>query len=457
MLVMGKHFIYPILAFKAAPFCWVHSQLINRYYPAVLPMILLYLVRHTTMKIISSCALVFILVQLTSAQEWNQWRGPSRNGNVSDTNAPQTWPESFREVWRVEIGEGYSSPVVANGRIFVNSRRDPDEVVTAINLADGKVIWTQKYPATFQKNQYAVQMAKGPNSTPLVAGKRLFTLGVTGVLIAWDTDTGRELWKKDFSKNIETTKLFCGTASSPLLVNNNLVVQVGSDIHGGQILGLNPATGALVWEWRGPGPGYASPVVIDIDGSSQIVAMSQQSIVGLDAKTGKELWTVPFADEWNENIMTPIWTGSKLIVSGTRQGTHAYTVKQNNGKWNATEVWKNGEVAMYMSSPVYADGLIYSHSSKRKGQFVAVDAETGTVKWATEGREGEHASLLSTPKHILFLTNGADLIVAKRGQANFAVERRYEVAKSATWAVPVLLGSEILVRDASGLIRLSGK
>lgn len=155
--------------------------------------------------------------------------------------------------------------------------------------------------------------------------------------------------------------------------------------------------------------------------------------------------------------MTPIWTGSKLIVSGTRQGTHAYSLKQANAKWNATEVWKNGEVAMYMSSPVFADGLIYSHSSKRKGQFVAVDAETGALKWATEGREGEHASLLSTPKHILFLTNGADLIVTKRGQATFAEERRYEVAKSATWAVPVLLGSEILVRDSSALIRLSGK
>ena len=409
------------------------------------------------MKFFVSIAFVLALSQLTSAQEWNQWRGPSRNGAVSAANSPQTWPESLREVWRVDVGEGYSSPVVASGRVFINSRRDPDEVVTAINLADGKLLWTQKYPAAFQKNQYAVQMAKGPNSTPLVSGKRLFTLGVTGVLVAWDTETGRELWKRDFSKNIDTTKLFCGTASSPLLVNDHLVVQVGSDIHGGLVLALDPASGSTVWEWRGPGPGYASPVVIDVDSSSQIVAMSQQSIFGLDAKTGKELWTIPFPDEWHENIMTPIWTGSKLIVSGTRQGTHAYALKQTGGKWTPSEVWKNVEVAMYMSSPVYVDGLIYSHSSKRKGQFAAVDAETGVLKWATEGREGEHASLLSTPKHVIFLTNSANLIVAKRGGPNFAVERRYEVAKSSTWAVPVLLGSDILVRDATGLIRLSSR
>jgi outer membrane protein assembly factor BamB len=404
-----------------------------------------------------SIAFLLALSQSTFAQDWNQWRGPARNGSVAAANTPSSWPEKLRQTWRVEVGEGYSSPVVSGGRVFISSRQDPDELVIAINLADGKVVWKQKYPAAFQKNQYAVEMAKGPNATPLVIGKRLFTLGVTGVLIAWDTETGRELWKRDFSKSIDTSKLFCGTAASPLMSDGRLIVQVGSDIHGGQVLSLDPTTGSSVWEWRGPGPGYASPVVIDVAGSTHIVTLTQESIVGLDSKSGKELWSVPFPDEWHENIMTPIWTGSKLIVSGTRQGTHAFTFKLTAGKWQATESWHNGEVAMYLSSPVYADGLIYAHSSKRKGQFVAVDAETGTLKWATEGREGEHASLLLTPSHVIYLTNSADLIVVKRGEAKFNVERRYEVANSGTWAVPVLLGRDILVRDASSVFLLTGQ
>ena len=110
-----------------------------------------------------------------------------------------------------------------------------------------------------------------------------------------------------------------------------------------------------------------------------------------------------------------------------------------------------------MSSPVFGDGLIYGHSSRKKGQFVAVDAKTGALKWATEGREGEHASLLLTPQHVIFLTNGADLIVAKRGTPAFAVEKRYEVAEAATWAMPVLLGSSLLVRDSTGVMLLMGK
>ena len=401
--------------------------------------------------------ILFTLSPVTSAQEWTQWRGPGRDGFVAEKSAPPAWPEQLQRLWRVEIGEGYSSPVVAGGRAFVHGRRDPEEIVAAINLADGKVIWEQKYQAAFKKNQYAVEMAKGPNATPLVVDNRLFTLGVTGVLTAWDTATGRNLWVRDFSSSIDTSKMFCGTAASPLMVKNRLVVQVGSDIHGGKILGLDPVTGKTQWEWTGLGPGYASPVVIDIENNAQIVTLTQGSIVGLEAKDGRELWSAPFPDEWHENIATPLWTGTQLIVSGTRQGTHAYTLAQKDGKWQATEVWKNPDVAMYMSSPVFGDGLIYAHSSKKKGQFVALNAKTGGIRWATEGREGEHASLLLTPQHVVFLTNSADLIVVKRNTPAFAVERKYEVAESATWSMPVLLGSKILVRDATGLMLLTGK
>ena len=123
----------------------------------------------------------------------------------------------------------------------------------------------------------------------------------------------------EISQNqIDTSKLFCGTAASPLLVNGRLIVQIGSDIHGGQVLGLNPATGATEWEWHGLGPGYASPVVIELSGNPQIVTMTEGSIVGLDGKTGSELWSVPFPDEWHENISTP--SGPAHILSSQEHG-----------------------------------------------------------------------------------------------------------------------------------------
>ncbi len=399
--------------------------------------------------------LATLLAPIAAAQDWPQWRGPTRDGVVAASHVPASWPDSLRRVWRVEIGEGYSSPVVASEKVFVHSRRDPEELVTAIALKTGKVLWQQKYPAAFEKNRYMGRMAKGPNATPLVLGNRLFTLGVTGILIVWNVATGRELWRKDFSKTVETSKLFCGTSASPLALDGLVIIQVGSDVHGGCIMALNPKQGETKWEWRGHGPGYASPMVFDIAGTKQIVTLTDSSILGLAAKNGKQLWHAPFLDEWHENIATPLWTGSYLIISGTRQGTHAYAFAQSGEEWQVNEVWKNAEVAMYMSSPVYAEGVIYGHSARQKGQLVALEANSGALRWATEGREGWHASVLLTPRHIVYLTNEAKLIIARRNTASFEIERRYEVAEGETFAMPVLLGNDIIVRDATGLARFT--
>jgi outer membrane protein assembly factor BamB len=338
--------------------------------------------------------------------------------------------------------------------VFVHSRRDPDEVVTAVDLQSGKVLWQQKYPAPFAKNQYAVRMAKGPNSTPLVANDIVYTLGVTGILSAWRAADGTLAWRKDYSASIDTSKLFCGTAISPLMESGALVVQVGSDVHGGQIVALDPVTGGERWTWKGPGPGYASPIAITANTVRQIVTMTNQSVVGVDAKSGASLWSIPFSDEWHENIITPVWTGTHLIVSGVRHGTQAFAITNTGGKWRATQAWKNGDVTMYMSPPVVADDTIYGLSNKRKGQFVALDLETGATKWASEGREGEHASVLVSPAHVLFLTNTGDLVITPRRTNTFSQERRIEVASAETWAVPVFVSGGVVVRDAHGLTKL---
>jgi len=397
-----------------------------------------------------------VSAQSPPAREWTQWRGPNRDGIVPAAQVPADWPVAFGSAWRVEVGEGYSSPIVAGTRVFVHSRKDPKELVTAIDLPSGKTVWQQVYDAPYQKNQYAVRMGKGPNATPLVAEARLFTLGATGILNAWDTASGKRLWEQNYTKEVDFSKLFCGTAASPVLAHGLVVVQVGSDVHGGRILALDPATGATKWQWRGPGPGYASPVIITVGATSQLVTMTNQSIVGLDARTGRELWTAPFPDEWHENIVTPTWTGRHLIVSGTRQGTQAYTLSETGGAWQAKQVWKVTDASMYMSTPVAGDGLIYGLSDKRKGHFVALDESTGAVKWATEGREGDFASVLLTPKHVLFLTNGADLVVARRG-GTFAIDKKYDLGASETWSAPVIVGRDLVIRDAAGVSRLSAK
>jgi len=382
--------------------------------------------------------------------EWPQWRGPNRTGIVTAAAAPSAWPSALQKGWSVAVGEGYSSPVTGGGRVFVHSRQDPEEVVSALELASGKVVWEKKYPAPVEKNPYAKQMAKGPYSTPLLTEGRLYTLGTTAILSVWNASNGDLVWRKDFSRRIDTSKLFCGTAMSPVRTKHGVVVHVGDD-RGGTVTALEPATGKEVWSKTIHGPGYASPIEINLHGTSQLVTMTTRSVVGLASDTGVVLWEFPFDDEWNENIVTPIATATGVIVSGVRQGTRALTLTKSGDAWTVQEAWHTPDVAMYMSSPVLVDGVLFGHSAKRKGQFVAVNPADGTIIWSTEGRAGTSASVMAAGKHLVFLTTESELVVAQLDRAAYKELQRYTVASSATYAHPILLRDRVIVRDATHL------
>ena len=406
------------------------------------------------MRWVTAAALVVASGAVGSAQEWAGWRGPARDGIVPALQAPETWPEAFARAWQVEIGEGYSSPVVSGGRAFVHSREGDAEVVTAFDLSSGGRLWQQDYPALYIQNTIVPGNLPGPFATPVVDGGSVFTLGAAGILSSWDAVSGALIWRADYSTSVQVTGLFCGTAASPLVAGGMLIVQVGSDAGGGRVLALDPATGDEIWVWRGVGPGYASPIVVEIEGRRQVVTLTESSIVGLDAANGALLWSVAFTDEWHENIMTPVWTGEHLVVSGPRQGTHAFAIRRRDDSWQADLAWSNTRVTMYMSSPVLAAGTLYGHSSTRSGQFVALDAASGAVRWASEGREGDLASVLMAGDDLLLLTSDAEFLVAEVDSAAFAVSRQYDVADGATWAMPVPLPDGLLVRDATSLARL---
>jgi outer membrane protein assembly factor BamB len=389
-------------------------------------------------------------MSVTAFAQWPQWRGPARDGSVPAASVPEMWPSALSEAWSVAAGEGYSTPVVGDGRVYVHARRDPDEVVTAFDLASGKQLWTDTHRAPFTKNQYASGMAKGPNATPLLAGGRLYTFGVTAVLTAYDAASGKVLWRHDYTKDIDSSKLFCGTAMSPILVDGSVIVHVGDD-RGGVFRAFDATTGALKWEQKGAGPGYASPVLATIAGAKQVVTLTDKSVVGVSAANGATLWSFPFPDEWNENIVTPIVIGDTVIVSGTRQGTRAIRVAKAGAAFDAKQLWHSPETAMYMSSPVLHDGVLYGMSTRRKGQFFALDPATGKTLWMTEGREGGNANLVVAGANLVVQMDSGELLVAPISKTGFKPANRYQTGKSATYTHPVLTPRGLLVRDQTHL------
>jgi outer membrane protein assembly factor BamB len=238
---------------------------------------------------------------------------------------------------------------------------------------------------------------------------------------------------------------------SPLQTKSGIVIHVGDD-RAGTMLALDPATGKENWTTAVSGPGYASPLETTIAATPQIVTMTTRSVIGVESASGKLLWEFPFDDEWNENIVTPIATATGVIVSGVRQGTRRLVASKAGAQWSVKEAWHTPDVAMYMSSPVLVRGTLFGHSSKRKGQFVAIDPETGKIRWASEGRNAASASVVAAGSHLVFVTTESQLIVTPLDAAKYEEVRRYTVAPSATYAHPIVLRDRVIVRDASHVI-----
>ena len=400
----------------------------------------------------------FIAVALAShvcfAQDWPQWRGLNRDGVVASFIAPRVWPDKLKPIWKVQVGIGHSSPVVVGRRVYLHSRQEENEVAACFDLDTGKQLWRDSYPTPYMMNPAAVSHGKGPKSTPVVYNNNLYTFGISGILSCYDTMTGKVRWRKEFSKQFKATSPLFGAATSPIVHNGLVIVHVGGH-DSGALTAFNAETGDVKWTWTGDGPGYASPIVFGSGATAQIVTQTQKSIAGFSAATGEQLWRIPFETEYVQNIVTPVVYKQTLIFSGLDKGTTAVRVIKLAGKWEAAKVWQNPEVSMYMSSPVVNGDYLFGLSHKRKGQFFCIDARTGQTLWTSVGRDGDNAAILAAGKFLFLLTDGAELTVARSDAILFEVLKKYSVADSPTWAHPVLVGSRVLIKDASSLALLS--
>jgi outer membrane protein assembly factor BamB len=382
--------------------------------------------------------------------DWPQWRGPARDGSLPSFREPQAWPERLNRKWKISVGQGHASPVFAAGRIYVLSRRQNRETVSSINPEDGKALWSQSYEAPYRMNAAALKHGEGPKSTPVFDNGKLYTLGISGILTCFDAANGQVRWRKDFSKQFVNTSPTFGTAMSPVVDRGLLIAHVGGN-DSGALTAFNAESGEPKWNWAGDGPGYASPVIVELGGARQVVTQSQQNIVGVDAGSGALLWKIPFATPYVQNIVTPMVYRQTLIFSGLGKGTMAVAVTKAGAAWSTRELWNNQDVSMYMSSPVLTGDLLFGFSHKNKGQFFCIDAQTGATKWIGEPRQGDNAAIVLAGERLFLLKDDAELIVAKAGGKAFEPIRRYRVADSATWAQPLILEKGIVIKDAESL------
>lgn len=394
----------------------------------------------------------FTIVLLTTpafAQDWPQWRGPNRDGNAPAISS--AWPKTLKEEWTVTVGVGHASPAIAAGKIYVFARQGEEETLVCLDAATGKELWKSSQPISYKMHEAAVGHGKGPKSTPVVSNGSVFTFGISGVLSAHDARTGKIKWRHEFSKQYPNTSPLFGTAMSPIVDKGLVIAHVGGPDKGA-LTAFDAETGAVKWTNDTDGPAYASPILVTLAGVRQLVTFMQKDFVGVEAATGKLLWRLPAKTEYDENNVTAVSYKDMLIFSREQEGMSAIRLVKQGSQIVPQEVWNNKENKLYMSTPVLQGNTLFGFSALKKGQFFALDADTGKTLWQGAGRMGENAALLNVGGAVfLALTNEATLIVLPVNAKEYAPSMQYTVANSPTWAHPVIVGNRVLIKDETTL------
>jgi outer membrane protein assembly factor BamB len=383
----------------------------------------------------------------SAGSDWPQWRGPNRDAMVVSFTAPAAWPNALTPGWKVDVGLGYATPLLVGDRIYLFSRQGETEVMSALNAATGNVLWRDGYPAPFTMNKATARHGAGPKSTPAFADGRLFSIGMTGVVTARDAATGKVLWQKPGSTIVPT---FTTHSFSPIVDRGAVVFHVGGN-NQGALTAFDVATGNTRWSWNGDGPSYGSPIVGEIDGTRQLITLTQTKLVGVDVATGGLLWERPFTNSSVTNSATPILFGRTVIVSNGGP-VMAYTVTRRGNQWSVEDAWQNADAPYRLSNTVVAPGdMLFGLSTRNSGQYFGVDLKTGATLWTSEGRQATNAAIVRSGDLLFSLEDDGELVVVRASRTTFEPVRRYKVSDGETWTPPVLSGRRIFVKDVSTL------
>jgi len=374
-------------------------------------------------------------------QDYPQWRGRDRDGAASAFAKPDAWPEQLRLRWSVDVGQGYATPLVVGSTTYAFTHHNGKEGVTALDADTGRTIWRSDYPIAFERFEGAEDHGDGPKATPLFRDGKLYTLGISGTISAFDAHNGTVVWQK----HVQIAQPDVGMAASPIADGDLVIVQEGYDA----LTAFEANTGHIRWtaknEFR-----YASPMIVDLHATRQVIVVTQQSILGISVADGTVLWEHLWKSPYVRAI-TPVVYRDTVIVSGQQMGVMALKPIRQANTWAVDVVWETQDVSLFLSNPVVIGDTLFGLSHRNSGQYFAVDASTGRVLWLGPPRQATNTAFVKADDLLFLLNDDAELIVARGSRTNFEPLERYTVANSATWAQPAISGTRIFVKDVSSL------
>lgn len=376
------------------------------------------------------------------AEDWPTWRGLKQDGISNETTWLKEWKQDPKILWEAELGVGFSSFSVQAGKVVTAGFVNDEDVVYCMDAINGKIKWSFKYPSELDAKYYD----GGTSATPVFDGNKVYHLSRNGDLFCLSLETGKVIWQRALLKDVYTKKPTWGFASSPVIVDGLVILNVGS-----QGTAINKDTGEVVWKSEDRVSGYTTAVVYkDLNKGTKIAVFGiEDRFVAVEVKTGKLVWEVPWKTSYDINAADPVISGNLIYLSsGYGKGCGVFKI---NGS-GLEKIWENKEMNNHFNASVLVGGRLYgfhgNSNTAKKNSFRCLDFNTGEVIWNNE--DLKFGSLFLAGQMLIVLDDKGELILVNPKANEYTETYRMQLLSGRCWTVPVLANGLLYARNASG-------
>ena len=388
---------------------------------------------------------ISLLSSVVNAQMPTKWRGPNGNGVYNETGLLKQWPASGPDIlWHYDdLGEGHSSPVFANGLIYLSAGLDSVGYVVVLNQ-DGKLQWKAPYGKEFYESY------EGARTSPTVVGDLLYIYSAYGVLTCMDANNGEVKWEKDGFNDFDGKNIRWGVTETVLVDDDLVYFTPGGKKN--NVVALNRFSGDLVWTSAGEGDvsAYCSPLMVELPGLKLLVTMTADHILGLDAATGKMLWSYPHTNKYQVHANTPIfYEGDLFCFSGYGQGGVKLNLSDDGKSFE--KAWFKQELDSRIGGMVVVDGYLYGSGDKAR-EWRCIDWKTGEEKYTSKDI-GKGVTIYADGMLYCYSDRG-ELAIVEATPESFKVvsQTKVELGSAQHWSHPVINDGRLFVRHGNVLI-----
>jgi len=410
------------------------------------------------MPLKTALALFLFLPVAGWCSDWPQFLGPTRNAVYSAADLADSWPKDGPPIlWDRKVGQGFSGPAVASGKLILFHRLENKEIIECLAAETGKELWKSDYPTGYRDD---FGFDEGPRATPAIADGRVYTYGAEGALQCTDLATGKSVWVINTRKEFQAAKGFFGIACSPLIEGPAVMLSVGGRDKAG-IAAFDRTNGRVLWKASDDEGSYSSPVAATVAGHRYCFFLTRGNLIGAEPVNGKIFFQFPFRPPMRNSVTaaTPVIVDDFVFLSAS-YGTGAVLLKLSENV--PQKVWESEDaLSSHYATSVDHDGFLFGIHGRTDPGFEppaslrCIEFKTGKLKW--EQAAFGAATLILAGDQLLILTERGELIRAPASPAGFKPNARAQILPTQVRAHPALADGLFYARSKDKLACISLK